>query len=54
MGTGVGGEGVRAGPGCCEKGLDHVEVFELELGDDDRRLIDARGCEGCAKGRARD
>lgn len=48
------GRDVRAGAGRGEKGLDHLEVCELELAQDDGRLEDARGRQGGAKGRAGD
>lgn len=35
-----------------EESLDHVEVFESELGDDDGRVDDAGRGERCAKGGA--
>lgn len=47
------GRDIRAGAGRGEKGLDHLEVCELELAEDDGGLEDARGRQGGAKGRAR-
>jgi len=40
---------IRAAGGASEEGLQHVEVGKVELREDDRGLIDARGRQGGAE-----
>ena len=47
------GEGLPCSRGGSQKGLQHIEVLELELSDEDGRVVHPRGSQGRAEGRAR-